>query len=300
MADNNQQALKAELVRIKEPLQTMIPRNSVVDADRIIKVMLSATNRNPALLKTTVRSLVRCAMQGAELGLEIGGILGHAYIVPYKDEATMIVGYKGLMELARRSGKIKSVSAYAVFERDNIRIDLANMSIAHEPCYREDHGALIGCYAQAFDLDGNRMALEWMQKADIDKIRARSRAGQSGPWVTDYNEMGKKTVVRRMSKYLPLATAREEELLGELEAQEAGAIDTVGEDVPGELGDAPAPALKPASKGDEIAARLRKGRQAAQVQVPVQVQASPAEHTVDLDPSEQPDSPPPDDYVSHE
>jgi len=146
---------------------------------------------------------MRSIMQAAELGLEIGGLLGEAYLVPFKGEATCIVGYRGLINLARRSGQIASVSAHVVHAKDDWEVDIANDHVRHSPCMQGDPGEAIFVYATARFRDGSKQ-LDVMTMREVELIRSRSRA-RSGPWVTDYEEMAKKTVVRRLSKYLPLS-----------------------------------------------------------------------------------------------
>ena len=96
-----QKLLKQELEKIQAAMTAVLPRH--VTAARITKVVLSATSRTPALLDCTVQSICRAVMQASELGLEIGGLLGEAYLVPYwnkhskAQEAQCIIGYQGLI-----------------------------------------------------------------------------------------------------------------------------------------------------------------------------------------------------------
>lgn len=216
-----QQLLRDDLERAKDSLATMLPKH--VTVDRLIKVVLSATARNEKLLECSRPSFLRAIMQSAELGLEIGGLLGEAYLVPFnrnwKDDAgnwhrekevTCIVGYKGLIKLARQSGQIHSIGARVVHERDHFSVNLALEQIEHVPELRGEPGGLVLVYAIARFRDGGQQ-VEVMTRDQIEAIRKRSKTyntkdGTSdGPWATDYEEMARKTVVRRLCKYLPLS-----------------------------------------------------------------------------------------------
>lgn len=182
--------------------------------ERLTKVVLMDIHRNPDLGKCTPKSIYTSLISLASIGLEPGGPLGQAYLVPYnnkdrrtgsvKKEATAIIGYRGYISLARRSGDMASIVAQVVYERDEFDLDFAAENpIRHKPHMGGDRGKSIGAYCLARFKDGS-VHPEFMTMADIEKIRKRSRAANKGPWVTDYDEMAKKTVVRRAAKYWPL------------------------------------------------------------------------------------------------
>ena len=209
-----QELLKSTLETNSKAFSAILPKH--VTVERVIKVVLSATARNPDLLKCTRQSFVLAVMQAAELGLEIGGLLGEAYLVPFKhtwtdskgqheeQRATCIVGYRGLINLARRSGQIHSIGARVVHQRDVFHVDLAGESIQHHPDLGDDPGPLVAVYAIARFKDGGQQ-VEVMTRGQVNAIKDRSPAGKSGPWITDFDEMARKTVVRRLAKYLPLS-----------------------------------------------------------------------------------------------
>jgi recombination protein RecT len=212
-----QQTLKAMLERMKPALAAVLPKH--VTADRMLKVVLSATARQPKLLECSATSIVRSVMQAGELGLEVGGLLGEAYLVPYNNkvedengrtrwekQAQCIPGYKGLIKLARQSGQIASIIAVVVYSEDKFRVLPAEDRIEHEPDLlgeREDED-IVAVYAIARFREGGQQ-IDYMTLAEVNKIRARSKSSESGPWVTDFAEMARKTVVRRLCKYLPLS-----------------------------------------------------------------------------------------------
>jgi recombination protein RecT len=190
------------LEKSRDSIASALPRH--VSADRLARVALSELRTNPVLLRCTPQSLMNCIVKAGQLGFELGGALGHAYLVPYKSEATLIVGYRGLIALARRSGEIQSLTARVVHENDEFEIEFGlDEKLRHVPSIGEP-GQMTHVYAVA-KLTGGGIQYEVMTKREVDDIRKRSRAGSSGPWVTDYEEMARKTVVRRLFKYLPVS-----------------------------------------------------------------------------------------------
>lgn len=168
-----------------------------------MRVALTSIAKTPDLLECSQQSLAAAVLQAAQLGLEPDGILGYAYLVPFKGTATLIPGYKGLLELARRSGKISTIEARVVHAKDRFRFAYGLKPVLeHTPAQEAETGELVAVYAVAHLKDGG---LQWevMWKREVDAIRKRSRASASGPWVTDYEEMAKKTVLRRLCKMLP-------------------------------------------------------------------------------------------------
>lgn len=120
-------------------------------------------------------------------------------------ECQMIPGYRGLIDLARRSGAVQSISAEIVYERDVFKLSLGvENKIDHAPCLDGDRGEFKLVYAVATFKDGGYQFI-WMTKGQVEAIRERSKAKDSGPWVTDYEEMVKKTAIRRLCKMLPMS-----------------------------------------------------------------------------------------------
>jgi len=124
-------------------------------------------------------------------------------LIPYGKEATLIIDYKGLVELIRRSGDVVSIRSETVCEKDEF--EWTNGEVKHSVNWREDRGKMQAVYAEAIMKSGEKQTAT-MTMAEVEAIRKRSRAGSSGPWVTDFPEMAKKTVVRRLSKMLPLSS----------------------------------------------------------------------------------------------
>lgn len=175
----------------KGAIASRLPRH--LSADRMLKVALTSVNKTPTLLGCTKESLLQSIMMAAELGLEPGGMLGEGYLVPYGKICQFLPGYRGLISLARRSGQIVSLEAHIVHERDKFTYELGLESkLIHVPNLDdEDLGSMKFAYAVA-KLVGGGVQFEVMSKAQIDAIRRRSKAGNSGPWVSDYEEMARK------------------------------------------------------------------------------------------------------------
>ncbi|RKD20988.1 recombinase RecT [Ammoniphilus oxalaticus] len=202
-ATNNNPAntIAAYLKRMAPEIEKALPAH--MDADRLARIALTTIRTTPKLLECTIPSLMGAVMQSAQLGLE-PGLIGHCYIIPYGKEATFIIGYKGMIDLARRSGNIESIYAHAVYKNDEFEYEYGlKPNLVHKPAM-SDQGDFIGAYAVAHFKDGGYQ-FEFMPKEEIDKRRNRSAASKGGPWVTDYEEMAKKTVVRHMWKYLPIS-----------------------------------------------------------------------------------------------
>lgn len=211
-----QASLKTYLERNKGAIQQVLPKK--MTADRMLKVVLSATLRTPRLLECSQVSILQSVMHAAQLGLEAGSPLGHAYLVPFfnKDAARtdcqLIVGYRGLIDLARRGGEIESIEARCVYQNDvfTLRYGL-DPHMEHVPCLDEEPGDLRLVYAIAH-IRGSKPQVEVMTLAQIERIRKGSKSGGFGPWKEHYDEMARKTVVRRLCKYLPLSIEAQEEI----------------------------------------------------------------------------------------
>jgi len=190
----------------KGSIASLVPKH--LTPERLMRVAVNCVAKTPALQACTPTSLLQSVLVAAELGLEPGGALGHLYLVPMGNVCTPIVGYRGLIELARRSGEISSIRAVVVREKDNFAMrEGIDQTIDHEPFLDGDAGALRLVYCVIKLKDGG-LHVEIMTRAQIDAIRARSRAGNGGPWKTDYDEMAKKTVARRALKWQPISSER--------------------------------------------------------------------------------------------
>ncbi len=182
--------------------------------ERMLRVAVTALKNNPRLLECAEGSLINSVTQAAELGLEVNSPLGYAFLVPYGDQCTLQIGYRGFIQLAHRSGKISFMSAEVVYEKDQFAVELGtNRGLKHIPFMAGDRGRKIGAYATVQFKDGTS-DFEYMSSEEIGAVRARSMGARKkgGPWDTDEAEMWRKTPVRRLAKRLPM-TADDQSLL---------------------------------------------------------------------------------------
>lgn len=193
--------------------------------ERYLKIILTEIRKTPDLLKCQPASFKEAVMTAAQLGLEPGP-LGHAYLLPFWNkkkgvhEVNLILGYKGLIDLARRSGHIVNIVAREVCENDEFEFEYGlHEKLVHKPKL-SDRGEPIAYYGVAHYKDGGHLILV-MSIDDIERYRQRSRARDSGPWQSDPTEMRQKTVIRRMAKFLPL-TIEAAEAVATDEAREFG------------------------------------------------------------------------------
>lgn len=201
-------AFRSFLEKNKFQIASALPKH--ISPDRMIRLACTEFSRNKLLQKCTPTSIFGAIIQSSQLGLEVG-ILGQAYLIPYRNnkensyEAQFIPGYKGLISLARRSGEVTSIETHIVYENDKFDLKLGIDSvIEHIPFLDGDRGSPKLVYGVAKFRDGGHH-FEWMTIGEVNNIRARSRATNNGPWVTDYTQMVRKTLVRRMANYLPMS-----------------------------------------------------------------------------------------------
>jgi recombination protein RecT len=195
--------LAVMLEKMKPEIARAVPKH--VNPERMVRIALTSLRMNPDLMKCSPGSFLGCVMAASQLGLEIGGPRALAYLIPSKDECTLIVSYRGMMSLARRSGMVSAIYAYDVREGDTFSYALGlNPTLDHKPS--EDPGReakkMTHVYAVAKLKDGEPIFVV-LTKAQVDTYRNRSRAKNSGPWVTDPVAMALKTAVRRLFTWLP-------------------------------------------------------------------------------------------------
>lgn len=172
--------------------------------DRLCRVVVNAVSATPKLAECTPASIFLESVKAFSIGLEPNGVLREGYLVPYKDKATFLPSYIGLTHLAMRSGNVSMVYARLVHEDDKFEIKLGtSQSIEHVPNL-DTPSKLHGVYAVVQYKDGH-VDFEYMSIKEVEEVRARSRASGAGPWVTDFNEMAKKTVVKRLLKRVPMS-----------------------------------------------------------------------------------------------
>lgn len=201
--------LKQILVNSQRSIASVLP--SHMSADRLVKLAVLAAVQQPKLLLCTKESVLGSLMTAAQLGLEPNGMLGSGYLVPYKVKGVMtcqfIPGYRGLVDLAKRSGEVAGVVARVVYNDDTFEVHYGTKDeIVHRPALggSRKYSDIFAVYVIA-TFEGGHKQFEVMTKEEVDAIRARSKSAEDGPWVSDYEEMAKKTVTKRGAKYWPLS-----------------------------------------------------------------------------------------------
>lgn len=200
--------VRSMLEKLKPQFAMALPRH--LTPDRLLRVAMTAVQNTPALLDCDRKSLFSAIMACAQLGLEPDGVLGQAYLVPFAGKVQFIPGYKGLITLARNSGMITSIQAHEVRADDEFvfRYGL-NEQLDHVP-RSDDDAPITHFYAYAKFTDGGH-SFEVMTCQQVEKIRDKSQAFQrfkagkikSTPWADHFAQMGRKTLIRRLSNYLP-------------------------------------------------------------------------------------------------
>ena len=211
LTNQKKQMTVTEFVKsMQSEFQNALPK--VITPERFTRIALTALTNTPELKKCSATSLVGGLMQAAQLGLEPNTPLGQAYLIPYKNkgvlECQFQVGYKGMLDLAYRSESIKTVQAYIVYQNDKFEYELGlDPKIKHIPA-RENRGEAIYVYA-IFKTDNGGYGFEVMSIDDVKKHGqkySKSFNSQYSPWTTNFEEMAKKTVIKKVLKYAPLKT----------------------------------------------------------------------------------------------
>ena len=179
---------------------------SHIPADKFIKTVLTTASLNPSLVSADRQTFYAACMKAAQDGLIIDG--REAAIVVFGGKCQYMPMVAGLMKKARNSGLVTGISSQLVHRNDKFSYNPAvDKAPNHNPDWFGDRGELVGVYAVFYLKDGGTH-VEIMSKDQVEKIRSRSRSGKAGPWVTDWEEMAKKTVIRRGAKYVPSSSDR--------------------------------------------------------------------------------------------
>lgn len=196
------------IVEVGKSLESMEERFAAslpphLPAKKFVRTAINGIQRKPEILKCDRRSIYEACMRASQDGLILDG--REAALVPYKGQAQYIPMVAGLLKKARQSGEISTISANVVYENDEFNYELGDFEqIIHRPAL-VNRGNPIAVYAICKLRDGG-IHREVMSVEQIEAIRKRSRAASDGPWVTDWSEMARKTVLRRITKYLPAST----------------------------------------------------------------------------------------------
>lgn len=200
--------MKAYITRMKGEIAKALP--SVMTPERFTRIVTSAISTTPQLAQTTPQSFLGAMMTAAQLGLEPNTPLGQAYLLPYKNhgrlECQFQLGYKGLIDLAYRSGQVTIIQAHEVRENDEFSYSFGLEPTLHHVPARGDRGNVI-CYYAMFRTKDGGFGFEVMSREDVEAhARQYSKSYGNGysPWSTNFDEMAKKTVLKKCLKYAPL------------------------------------------------------------------------------------------------
>ena len=195
-----QQYIKSMEGEIKKALP------SVMTPERFTRMVLSALSVNPKLASCTPESFLGAMMNAAQLGLEPNTPLGQAYLIPYGNSVQFQIGYKGLIDLAYRSGEVELVQAHIVYENDTFECEFGlEPKLVHKPA-DSNRGEPVKVYAM-FKTKSGGYGFEVMSMDDVRKhMEKYSQAARSSssPWKTNFEEMAKKTVLKKTLKYAPM------------------------------------------------------------------------------------------------
>lgn len=203
---DGKQTMQQYIKQMEGEIKKALP--SVMTPERFTRIVLSALSTNPKLAATTPQSFLGAMMTAAQLGLEPNTPLGQAYLIPYKNHGTLEcqfqLGYKGMLDLAYRSGEVSVISAQVVYENDEFTYSFGlSPELKHIPA-KSDRGEATFVYAMFKTKDGG-YGYEVMS---IEDVRAHaqkySKSFGNGPWQTNFEEMAKKTVLKKVLKYAPL------------------------------------------------------------------------------------------------
>jgi recombination protein RecT len=207
-ANDRQPTLADLLAKMRPQIALALPKH--VSPDRVMRIALTALKSTRGLADCTSQSFLGSLLQASVLGLEINTPLGHAYLIPFHERksnttlAQLVIGYQGMLDLARRSGMVKSIYARAVYAGDNFDFEYGlEPRLLHKPGeWTDGKRELTHVYAVARLTDGEP-TFTVLTVREVEWYRERSKARDVGPWVTDYDAMAMKTAVRRLYTWLP-------------------------------------------------------------------------------------------------
>ncbi len=192
-------------------LASSLPKH--LTGERMFQIVVTAIDQNPAIKECELSSVVGCIMQASILGFKPVNNLGQVYFIPYNDRQSgkkflqMQIGYKGYIDLARRSGQIKMLYAEVVKENDHFEYELGlDPKLIHKP-FTGDRGKVTHVYGVAHYNDGGYNFIV-MTRDEVERLRLRNpfqKSNATGAWSTDWDAMAKAKVIKQLSKYMPLS-----------------------------------------------------------------------------------------------
>jgi recombination protein RecT len=229
--------LQTLLEKYKRQIAAAIPNH--LTPERLIRIALTAVSRSPGLMECDPLTICGCVIQAAQLGLEPDNVLGECYLVPFnntktrKKECQLIIGYRGMLRLARNSGELKFVNAQVVRERDSFEfVEGTEPSLTHKRA-AGDRGKPVAYWACASLRTGGSQFVV-MTKREAEEHRDRFAKARDTAWRDDFDSMALKTALRRLCKLLP-KSAQAQIATSLDEAHEAGRSQVFSFEVPAEL-----------------------------------------------------------------
>lgn len=277
--------LVKQLHKMHPHILSLLPDPSDAEVRRMISIVSGAVTRNPRLLQCHLPTVIQAVLQGAECGLEIGGVRGEAYLVPFwntkqrREDCQFIAGYKGLAKLMLQTPRHRNLEARLVYEGDSFSRTYGSAPLLiHRPSEdpQRTNGKVLAAYTVLHFADGLQPQFVDMDISELEairsKVKARNRGKESGPWATDTHAMYKKCPIRQLANVVELSPRARKAIEFE-QAHELPAAYTRSDDEPGradalkaKLGGAPPEA--PPDPMDELTAEEIEGEL---VEVPTDV-----------------------------
>jgi len=213
--------IKTILANNFQAIKSVLPKH--LTPDRAVRIAYTTIAKSPKLKDCSQLSIINAVIEASMLGLEIGGPLSHAHLIPFNRSANLVIGYQGYMDLAYRSDRISNFQAHPVYEKDVFEYNYGTEArVYHKPCEDDDSGKLIAAYAIAF-YKGGGFDFEIVNNriANVAKNRSAAKSKKDSPWNQKDIEwtMWVKTAIRQLVKRVPLSPA----------IQRANAIETLVE-----------------------------------------------------------------------
>jgi len=202
--------IKQYITAMEPAIKKALPE--VITPERFTRMAMTAISMNPKLQECTPQSFMGALMNAAQLGLEPNTPLGQAYLIPFKNkgvmEAQFQLGYKGLIDLAYRSGEFTNIYAKEVYANDDFVVEYGLDPILKHVPATGDKGEVIAYYA-VFKLSNGGFGFEVMTKKEVQehgKQYSQAYSSSYSPWKSNFDEMAKKTVIKKVLKYAPIKT----------------------------------------------------------------------------------------------
>lgn len=202
--NNSKKSMQQYIKSMEGEIKKALP--SVITPERFTRMVLSAISVTPKLASCTPQSFLGAMMNAAQLGLEPNTPLGQAYLIPYGNAVQFQIGYKGLIDLAYRSGEVELVQAHIVYENDTFECEFGlEPKLVHKPA-DSNRGEPVKVYAM-FKTKSGGYGFDVMSMDDVKKHAekySQAYKSSSSPWKSNFEEMAKKTVLKKCLKYAPM------------------------------------------------------------------------------------------------